>query len=91
MPRLRNQARYGALVSRRTTGIALIVLSFALWGGVLALPFVDGPVATRAGLGIGLYGLSYLAFGVGCQRLGSALWPLLKRWVAQLRTGGSHL
>lgn len=63
------------------------MLSFALWGLVLALPFVDGPVATRAGVGVGLYGLSYLAFGLGCQRLGSALWPWVKGWLAGRSSG----
>ncbi len=78
-----------ALPKGPVAGVAFIVFSFALWGVALAAPFVmDGaPLATRAGTGLGLYGLSYVAFGIGCKMCGQAMWPAVKRWAWQ-RLGG---
>ena len=65
--------------SRRTLGLMCMGLSFLLWGFALATPFVDAELSTRAGLGLGLYGLSYMAFGLGGKMLGDSLWPMIKR------------
>ena len=64
---------------RRVYGFILISLSFVLWGGALASPFMDADLSMRAGVGLGFYGLSYLAFGVGCKLVGDSLWPMIKR------------
>jgi len=66
---------------RPVVGVAFVVLSFALWGGALASPFVEAPLATKAGMGVGLYGLSYVAFGIGCKMCGQAMWPAVKAWM----------
>jgi hypothetical protein len=67
--------------SRRTLGVLLIVVSFVLWGFALASPFADLDLSVRAGMGVGFYGLSYVAFGFGCKCLGDSLWPMIKRRV----------
>ena len=65
--------------SRRTLGFLFMGLSFLLWGVALATPFVDADLSTRAGIGLGFYGLSYMAFGLGGKMLGDSLWPMIKR------------
>jgi hypothetical protein len=74
-----------ALSRSPVVGLVFIVFSFALWGVALASPFVmdDAPLTTRAGMGMGLYGLSYVAFGIGCKMCGQAMWPAMKRWAKQ--------
>ena len=74
--------------SRRTGGILLIVASFLLWGGALSAPFLEATVATRATVGLGLYGLSYMVFGLGCKLVGDALWPMIKRRIWRGAKGG---
>ena len=69
------------LSQRPIVGVAFIALSFALWGGALLCPFVEAPLSTRAGMGVSFYGLSYLAFGIGCKLCGQAMWPAVKAWV----------
>ncbi|HCH62789.1 MAG TPA: hypothetical protein DFR83_08295 [Deltaproteobacteria bacterium] len=64
---------------RRIYGFVLIALSFVLWGGALASPFMDADLSMRAGAGLGFYGLSYVAFGFGCKMVGDSLWPMIKR------------
>ena len=72
---------------RRVYGFGLIALSFVLWGGTLASPFLDASVSTRAGVGLGFYGLSYAVFGFGCKLVGDDLWPMLKQRIWPDATG----
>ena len=76
---------YGAGMSRQTSGITLITLSFVLWGLALSAPFLPLALAAKAVLGIGLYGLSYVVFGLGCTRIGGAAWPMIKRRIWRSR------
>ena len=76
---------------RPIVGVAFVALSFALWGGALLCPFVDGPLPTRAGMGLSFYGLSYLTFGIGCKLCGQAMWPAVKAWVRRRLGRGSRI
>jgi len=75
-------------MSTHVTGIALLGLSFALWGVALASPFVEADLSVRAGMGLGFYGLSYVAFGLGCKQLGGSVWPMFKQWLLRWKSGG---
>lgn len=80
--------RYITAMTPRMSGLVFVVVSFLLWGGALACPFLDAELSTRAGMGLGLYGLSYVSFGLGCKKLGGAVWPMVKRWLRNARTEG---
>jgi len=72
-------------MQRKHVGFAWMVVSAVLWGGALACPFLDAEVSTRAALGVGLYALSYVAFGLGAAALGRdvmARFDLRARWRA---------
>ena len=55
-----------------------MVLSFALWGLVFALPFLEVGTTTKWVLGLAIYVLSYLFFFVAIALLGRERYQAIK-------------
>ena len=60
---------------KKKLGLQCLFASFLIYGFVFALPFVDLPY--KWGIGLGLYGLSYLFFFAAAGLLGSELYQYL--------------
>jgi len=57
-------------------GIALVVLSFVIWGCIALLPLFDIPYKVQ--IGIAMYAISYLVFFIGSYFAGKELMTQLK-------------
>lgn len=64
--------------TRRELGIALIIFSFAMYGGILALPWFDAPADVKVMAGGGIYGLSYVVMFAGIGLMGREAYDALK-------------
>lgn len=67
---------------KRIVGLAFFALSWLLWVGVLATPWLDASPSLRVAAGGGLYGLSYAAFALSIALLGKEAWDRIKGRVA---------
>lgn len=65
-------------MDKRTLGMAALALSTLLWLAIFVLPWAPLDGGTKFGVGIGLYGLSYVAFFAGGALVGPAAMRSLK-------------
>ena len=65
-------------MSRTAVGIALLALSWSLWVGVFAVPWLDVATKTKVSIAGGLYALSYVAFAGAVTAMGKEAWQQLR-------------
>lgn len=65
-------------MDKRTLGMAALAVSTLLWLAIFVLPWSPLDGGTKFGVGVGLYGLSYVAFFAGGALLGPEVMGRMK-------------
>lgn len=65
-------------MSKTQWGLVAMVASFAVWGAIFALPFLDLEPRTKWLLGVVIYGISYAFFFLSIGLLGKERYHALK-------------
>ena len=73
---------------RQRCGLALVILSFVIWGCILLLPLTSLSAGDQGMWGGIIYGISYAVFFAGIALLGKEMWNTLKAKLRQRFRGG---